>query len=213
MEHSKLVEWESLESEILNCKKCRLWRGRRNAVPGEGPLDSKVMFIGEAPGRQEDVEGRPFVGAAGKLLTELLESNGMRRSTVYITNIVKCRPPNNRDPLEDEVEACNSYLERQVKNLKPKLIVCLGRHAAKHLFKKAGLEYKSMAKMRGVFYEVKVYGVKTFLTATYHPAAALYKPQIREYLEKDFKLLSKRVKSLLKNGSTTKTLTLDHFLK
>lgn len=205
-------KWEALEFEILNCKKCRLWKGRKNPVPGEGPLNSKVMFVGEAPGKQEDIEGRPFVGAAGRLLTELLESNGISRSRVYITNIIKCRPPNNRDPLEDEVEACNEYLERQVKLLKPKLIVCLGRHSARHFFKMANIEFKSLPKIRGSLYKVRVYDVETWLTATYHPAAALYNPKLKEYLVEDFKKISKKLPSLLREDFSPKTLTLEDFL-
>ncbi len=180
-EYSKLVD------EIRNCKKCRLWQYRKNPVPGEGPLDSKIMFIGEAPGKSEDERGRPFVGAAGKLLTELIEMLGLKRSDVYITNIVKCRPPGNRDPQPDEVEACLPYLLKQISLLRPRVIIALGRHSANLLFKLVGKEWFSMARQHGSVIEGKINNIKVFIIPTYHPAAALYNPGLRDKLENDFR--------------------------
>ncbi len=188
-------EWEALIEEIRSCTKCDLHRTRRNPVPGEGPRDARLMFVGEAPGQKEDEEGRPFVGAAGKLLTELLERNGIKRSEVYITNVVKCRPPGNRDPTEEEVAACSPYLFRQIMLIKPKIIVCLGRHSARLLFSEAGLPFRGISSARGKPHNVFIRGVPVTLFATYHPAAALYNPRLRSILEKDFETIGKLYKS------------------
>ncbi len=122
-----MTELEKLAAEIAQCQKCPLARGRNHTVPGEGPADAKVMFIGEAPGFHEDRQGRPFVGAAGQFLEQLLQSIGMSREQVYICNVVKCRPPNNRDPLPQEIEACRLYLDRQIELIRPRIVVTLGR--------------------------------------------------------------------------------------
>lgn len=127
-----------LEEEIRRCTKCPLHRHRAKAVPGEGDPNAKVFFIGEAPGRNEDLEGRPFVGAAGKLLNRLLELAGLSRSAVFITNVVKCRPPGNRDPRPEEIEACAPYLDRQLAAVRPDIVVTLGRHSTAYLLGRAG---------------------------------------------------------------------------
>lgn len=180
-------EWAKLVNEILGCRKCRLHATRKNAVPGEGNTGSPVIFVGEAPGAREDELGRPFVGAAGQLLTDLLKSIGYGRSDVYITNLVKCRPPNNRDPMDDEVEACSPYLIRQIQLIKPKVIVALGRHSARFLFGLAGLKWTSMSREHGKAHDVRILGLSVKLVATFHPASALYNPQLKGVLEKDFK--------------------------
>src|SRR3989338_7008346 len=128
MELTKLNK-DELTATMLGCRLCGLCEGRTHVVPGEVSWETEVMFIGEGPGKDEDLQGRPFVGAAGRLLNEMLTSIGMSRDQVFITNVVKCRPPNNRDPLPDEVASCWPYLEAQVKLIKPKLIVTLGRHS------------------------------------------------------------------------------------
>lgn len=204
-------EWEKLIKEIVSCRKCSLYKSRKNPVPGEGPINAKVMFIGEAPGAKEDEEGRPFVGAAGKLLTELLESIGVDRRDVYITNIVKCRPPGNRDPSEEEINACLPYTLKQIKLIKPKAIVALGRHAARTLFRLAGLQWKNMALMHGKIVEATISNVKLRLVATYHPAAALYYPKLRSVLEKDFtEIIKKLFKDHSKEDKKQRSL-LDYF--
>jgi len=192
------IEWSNLVEEIVKCRKCRLHALRRNPVPGEGPLDAKIMFIGEAPGEKEDEQGRPFVGPAGKLLNKLLESINLNRNEVFITNIVKCRPPGNRDPLDDEVEACIGYLWRQIKLIKPKIIVALGRHAARTLFHAANLKWDSMSQRHGRIHDIEVLGVKVILIPTYHPAAALYNPRLRKVLESDFRKIGEVLRSELK---------------
>lgn len=182
-------DWKELVEEIRNCKKCRLHKNRRNTVPGEGSLNTKLIFIGEAPGVKEDEEGRPFVGAAGKLLTKLLENNGISREEVFITNVVKCRPPGNREPYDDEIKACLPYLTRQIAMIKPKIIVTLGRVSTKILYSLAHIPFTSMSKLHGSVRNVYINGLEIKLIATYHPAAALYNPQLRTTLEKDFKLI------------------------
>ncbi len=193
------LEWNRLVEEIMNCKKCPLHKYRKNPVPGEGSITSPLMFVGEAPGSKEDETGRPFVGAAGKFLTELIEVIGLKRSDVFITNIVKCRPPGNRDPLPEEVNACLPYLIRQIKLIKPKVIVALGRHAARTLYSLAGLKWSSMSRMHGRIRDIEIEGIRIKIVTTYHPAAALYNPRLKDTLIKDFKeSVTKAIEEVLK---------------
>ncbi|HEV8405039.1 MAG TPA: uracil-DNA glycosylase [Nitrososphaera sp.] len=176
---------EKIADEVRGCPLCKLARTRKNAVPGEGQLSAKIMFIGEAPGRSEDEKGRPFVGTAGKILDNLLEKAGIERSQVFITNVVKCRPPNNRMPEEDEVAACRPYLDREIALIKPKVICILGRTAYSSL-----LGGGSITANRGKI--VKKGGQKYFLT--FHPAAAIYNKSLLSKLEADLKKLAKEIK-------------------
>jgi uracil-DNA glycosylase len=171
-------ELEVLEAEVRSCPRCRLRDTRKNAVPGEGAQTAEVMFVGEAPGFWENEQGRPFVGQAGKLLDELLASVGLRREDVYITNVLKCRPPNNRDPLPEELAACHEYLERQIALIQPKLIVTLGRFSMAKFFPGG----RGMRELHG---KTTRYGRSTCL-AVYHPAAALRQAALRQVLEEDF---------------------------
>ncbi|MEM1546133.1 MAG: type-4 uracil-DNA glycosylase [Candidatus Methanomethylicia archaeon] len=185
---SKYVEMEEVIREIVNCRKCELWRARNNPVPGEGSLNAEVMFIGEAPGYNEDIQGRPFVGAAGKLLDTLIsEFLNLTRSNVYIANVLKCRPPGNRDPLPEEVELCTPYLDRQLLIIRPKVIVTLGRHSTIYLMQKAGIKVGEISSVRGRLYRVNILGLSINLIPTFHPAAALYNPKLRGILEEDFR--------------------------
>jgi len=177
-----------ISGEVRECRKCRLCETRKNAVPGEGSESSKVMFVGEAPGEQEDIQGRPFVGSAGKLLTELLVLVGLRREDVYITNIVKCRPPNNRPPRKDETNACRAYLERQTLLLAPRVICPMGNSAIHSLIESE----KSVTDLHGIPFEV---GNVTYFPM-YHPAAALYTFQLRKVMEEDFRKLRALLDSL-----------------
>jgi len=187
---------EPLADEIRICRKCGLWRQRKNAVHGEGNLDAAVMLIGEAPGYWEDVKGRPFVGAAGKILDEMLLRAGISRNDVYITNVVKCRPPENRDPLPSEIETCTPYLDHQIKIIKPKFIVTLGRHAASYILAKVSIETKGITKIHGRFYEADLLGFEVFIVPMYHPAAALYNAKYRDELDEDFQLLKLELERL-----------------
>ena len=175
---------EKIEEEIKNCKKCALWKTRKNPVPGEGGFEKKIMFVGEAPGKWEDIKGIPFVGSAGKYLDELLASIGLTRRDVYITNIVKCRPPNNRDPTDEEINACSPYLDRQIATMKPKIICPLGRFSSKYILNKFGFRMKSISAVQG-----KVFRGEVIIIPMYHPAAALYHRQWAPALENSFKVL------------------------
>jgi len=175
-------ELERISAEVRICTKCDLYRERKIAVPGEGPADARVMFIGEGPGAQEDLTGRPFVGSAGKLLTELLASIGLDRSSVFITNIVKCRPPNNRPPRKTEIETCASlYLQAQIRLINPKIIVPLGTPAIKTLM---GDNYSATSVHGKVFRKDD----RLFLPL-YHPAAALYDVRLKTTMFEDVKML------------------------
>lgn len=161
--------WESLEAKCSVCKKCRLCENRTNVVFGVGNKNADIMFIGEGPGEDEDRQGEPFVGKSGQLLDKYLNLFGFdRKSNVYIANIVKCRPPKNRDPLEDEAEICIEYLRHQVRLIQPEIIVCLGRVAATRLIK----EDFRVTKEHGEFFEKK--GI--YMVGTFHPSALLRTP-------------------------------------
>lgn len=179
---------EKVAGEVVVCTKCRLCSTRKYAVPGEGSTTARVMFVGEAPGEQEDVQGRPFVGAAGKLLTELLESIGLRRDDVYITNIVKCRPPNNRPPRKDETQACRPYLERQIGLIQPRVICPMGNSAIRGLLKSED----SVTALHGIPFEAD--SITYF--PMYHPAAALYTFSLKKVMEEDFRKLGALLDSL-----------------
>lgn len=205
----------ALVAEIKACRRCPLHATRKNAVPGEGNLDADLMLIGEAPGRWEDEKGRPFVGAAGKLLDRLLASAGFRREEVYIANVLKCRPPGNRDPRPEEVEACTPFLDRQIQIIRPKFIVTLGRHSTRYIFSKAGLPFKRMSDVRGRPYEVEILGLKVTVIPTLHPASALYNPSYRSLLEADFELIGRVVKGLVqpeRPGKAEKRVGLEAFM-
>jgi uracil-DNA glycosylase family 4 len=170
-----------LGQEIVSCRRCGLAATRTLAVPGEGPLGARLMFVGEGPGEQEDQSGRPFVGPAGQLLNQLLLRAGLRRPDVFITNIVKCRPPRNRDPQLDEVAACRPYLDAQIALLMPRIICLLGKPAT-HTLLAPGL---AMNQVHGVPHEVE--GI--IYVPLYHPAAALHQPSLETVLVQDMERL------------------------
>jgi DNA polymerase len=179
---------QRLIEEISICKKCSLWKTRKNPVPGEGDVNALIVFIGEAPGRLEDMEGKPFVGSAGELLNRILRKIGLSRSDIYITNLVKCRPPGNRDPHMNEIESCSPYLDQQLKIIKPKIILTLGRHSTSYMFSKVGLTFRSISEVQGKIYEAKMGDSNIYLIASYHPAAALYNMQLEGEIKKSIKL-------------------------
>lgn len=174
-----MSELENLHARIRKCRKCRLWKTRKNAVPGEGNPNAEIMLVGQAPGRTEDATGRPFVGRAGKLLTELLAESGLKRNKVFITSVIKCFPPRNRIPKKDEIRACNPYIRKQIELIKPKTIVLLGNVAIKTVLGDAGKLDKIHGKKivrKGITY-----------IPTYHPAAGIRFPEIRRKIRMDFK--------------------------
>jgi DNA polymerase len=176
-----------LKTECLKCTKCDLCKTRTNVVFGVGNEDANVMFIGEGPGQSEDEKGEPFVGRSGQLLTGFLGAVGLSREGVYITNIVKCRPPGNRDPLPEEQDTCIEYLKTQVKLIKPRIIVCLGRIAAMRLIDS---EFK-VTKQHGEFIERSSY----YLLGTYHPSALLRNANLKFDALDDFKKIAEKLKS------------------
>ena len=180
--------WESLRAECLTCQGCSLAETRTNVVFGDGAEDAEILFIGEGPGQHEDEQGKPFVGRAGKLLDDMLEMVNLDRTKVYIANIVKCRPPQNRDPLNVEQDACIDWRRRQTALLQPKIIVCLGRIAAKSIIKK---DYRITAE-HGQWFEKN--GVQ--MTAIYHPAALLRDVSKRPDTFEDMKSILAKAKEL-----------------
>ena len=173
-------EVEALYAEVRSCQRCALARTRTLAVPGEGPLDAEVMFIGEAPGVNEDRQGRPFVGQAGAFLEELLSEAGLTRPEVYICNVLKCRPPGNRDPLPDEIAACGDYLGAQIRLIDPLLIVTLGRYSMARFFPN-----QAISRIHG---RPRESGGR-ILVPMYHPAAALHQQRLRGVIIDDFRTL------------------------
>ncbi len=163
--------------EVAVCQRCMLHHSRKLAVPGEGPADAEIMFIGEGPGFHENEQGRPFVGAAGKYLEELLAKINLKREDVFICNVVKCRPPNNRDPLPDELAACSDYLERQIQVINPKVIVTLGRYSMARFLPNA-----KITDVHGQAYKIKGH----LVVPMFHPAAALHQPSLKISVERDF---------------------------
>ncbi|MEM1509426.1 MAG: type-4 uracil-DNA glycosylase [Thermofilaceae archaeon] len=184
---------DQIAEEVRRCTRCPLQAYRTHAVPGEGDPCTNVMLVGEAPGFNEDLQGKPFVGAAGNLLNDLLKVAGLSRQKVFITNVVKCRPPSNRDPEDSEVAACESYLLAQLKAIEPKIVVSLGRHSTRLFFQLAGLSFSSIMQVRGEVKRVIFSGNEFMLLPTLHPAAALYNPRLRSLIEDDFCFLGELI--------------------
>jgi DNA polymerase len=179
-----------LNDGIRRCPKCPLSRTRTQSVPGEGPVDADIMFIGEAPGYYEDQQGRPFIGAAGKFLEELLASIGLKRTDVFIANVIKCRPPSNRDPLPGEIEACGDWLAEQEQIISPKIIVTLGRYSLARYF--PGMP---ISRIHGQARKVN----GQWVVPMYHPAAALHQASLRSTIEFDFKKLPGYVEQAMRD--------------
>ena len=194
MDDQALALREVSES-VSVCQKCELSKGRNMAVPGEGNPNADIVFIGEGPGFHEDKQGRPFVGQAGKFLDELLASIDLRRQDVYICNVVKCRPPSNRDPQPGEIEACSPWLQQQLDIIKPKMIVTLGRFSMSRYF-----PGQAIGRIHGQTKEVD--GV--VIVPMYHPAAALHQASLRRVIEQDFQKLPEVLEQALKNDSASR---------
>lgn len=183
---SRAAEFEDLCQQALICKRCGLHKTRNNVVFGAGNTNAALVFVGEAPGMEEDLQGLPFVGRAGKLLTKIIEAMGLKRQQVYIANILKCRPPNNRNPLPTEIITCEDYLIRQIELISPKVICALGKFAAQTLLRVE----TPISRLRGKFFDY--HGIK--LMPTYHPAYLLRNPQDKRLVWEDMKKIMKIIR-------------------
>lgn len=182
----KIAILKALRDEIGDCQRCKLSKGRKNIVFGEGSVDAEIMFIGEGPGEDEDIQGRPFVGKAGQLLTKLIEKMGFKREEVYIGNIVKCRPPFNRDPEEDEISSCSPFIKKQAEIISPKVIVSLGRISTQTLI---GMKIP-IGKLRGKFYQFE----DIPLMPTFHPSYLLRNPKDKWLVWEDAQKVLEKIK-------------------
>jgi uracil-DNA glycosylase family 4 len=179
-------ELPELRKEVEGCRRCELWRERKIPVFGEGPEDAEILLVGLGPGYHENMEGRPFVGAAGRLLDKLLELAGLRRGDIYITNVIKCYLPDNK-ATEEEIRACAPYLDRQIETIKPKIIIPLGNVATKHVFNRFGLKLASMYDLHGRIFSATSLFLQAKIIPMYHPAAALRNPGLNKVVKSDWK--------------------------
>ncbi len=179
---------DELYQKIKNCKRCPLYRSRTNLVFGRGNPNAKLMFIGEAPGKDEDLQGKPFVGAAGKLFEKSLKDVGISLEDVYIANVLKCRPPRNRDPKPEEIAACFPYLQKQIQIIKPKIICTLGKFSTQTLLNTT----QGISSLRGKIFSLEEGRI---LIPTYHPAACIYRPPLKEQFLKDLMLVKERLET------------------
>ena len=182
---------DRLKKEVEKCRRCPLYKTRTKVVFGTGSVDAKLMIISEAPGYWEDQKGEPFVGAAGKILDELLESAGIKRKDVYIANILKDRPPGNRNPQKEEIEACTPFLLKQIEIIKPEVICTLGNYSTAFIFEKYGLkdQIQGISKIHGKVFEAKNLFQTIKIIPLYHPAVATYNINMKSILKEDFKIL------------------------
>ncbi|HDS59843.1 MAG TPA: uracil-DNA glycosylase [Thermoplasmatales archaeon] len=184
-----MTDLSALADDISSCTRCPLHRGRIHAVPGDGQSGATIMLVGEAPGREEDRQGRPFVGKAGRILDEALHAAALKREELYITNVVKCRPPGNRNPRQEEVEACLPYLESQINLIRPRILCTLGRVATEEIFPRYGLQPVPLARIHGTAYEVR--DTPGVIVPVYHPAATIYNPALAEVFMADIKKIAR----------------------
>jgi len=187
----KTEKLKKVRDEVIACRKCPLWETRTLPVVGVGSHDAHIMFVGEAPGANEDATGVPFCGRAGKVLDEVIESVGLKREDVYICNVLKCRPPGNRDPNPYEKIACVDYLKRQIEIIQPKVICAMGNHAAGFIFEQFGLSDKltGISKLHGQAFDSPSFSYPVKIVSLYHPAVATYNPNMKEVLLEDIKVL------------------------
>lgn len=184
----KLKKIQTLRTKIAACTRCDLHKTRTNTVPGEGSVDADIMFIGEAPGQNEDLQGKPFVGRAGKVFDKLLESVNLTREQIYLCNILKCRPPGNRAPQSNEIQACVGSLDLQIKIVNPKIIATQGKFATTYIFEKFSIPFAGISQVHGKIYDVETpFGLKK-IVPLFHPAVATYDPNKIEVLLKDFEI-------------------------
>jgi len=185
---------EEIARQVGNCRKCPLHKGRTNPVPGDGNPKARIMFIGEAPGYWEDQKGKPFVGKAGKILDELLQLIGLDREDTFIGNILKCRPPDNRDPEPQEIKLCTPFLDLQLEAINPSVIATLGNFSTSYILKKFGFQAEPISRIHGkVFRKAEGLFNNFLVIPIYHPAAATYNPKMKEALREDFKVLRQNI--------------------
>jgi len=180
---------QELNKEINSCKKCELWKTRNKPLVGDGPVNAKILVIGESPGYNEDLQGRAFVGEAGKILDQLLSLVNLTRNDIYITNILKCHPPKNHNPNRLEIESCIGYLHRQIKILKPKIILTLGKYASKEIFNTFNLEFIKISEHHAKIFEVGTSFGNIIIIPMYHPSVACYHNEMLDTLKEDFNKL------------------------
>lgn len=204
----KTIQLKKLKEQISSCRLCELWKGRKNAVFGEGNGNAEIMIIGLGPGREEDKAGRPFVGAAGKLLNELLACAGLEREELYITNVVKCIPPNN-NPSEEQIKVCTrAYLEKEIEIVNPRIIIPLGKIACSFALREIFTKLPPMHKICGRIFRAKLCGNVREIIPMYHPAAILRNPALKEEAVSHWKAL----KNILQNQKSSKKSLLDFYL-
>jgi len=189
-DEAKTRRMDALRDRAQSCKRCALWESRTNAVVGSGSLDAEIVLVGEAPGRTEDESGLPFVGRAGKLLDKALGKAGLSRGDVFIMNVVKCRPPNNRRPKKVEMRSCMPYLVEQLEIIGPRVVAPMGNSPLNYFFQRFGLGREVIGSVHGKAYQVDTKWGGVTLFPLYHPAAAIYNRKLTETLEKDMKLLA-----------------------
>ncbi|PJE59603.1 MAG: uracil-DNA glycosylase [Candidatus Portnoybacteria bacterium CG10_big_fil_rev_8_21_14_0_10_44_7] len=184
---------KKIKNAVIACQKCGLCKTRTNPVIGEGNHQAKILFVGEAPGAEEDRQAKPFCGRSGQFLTELVESIGLKRADVYICNLLKCRPPGNRDPQPDEITICTQYLKKQIEIIKPQIVCSLGRYSMQFLMEKLGLgsQLKSISQIHGQIFTTKEWIANIKFIPFFHPAVAVYNSDMKEALLNDFRLLKK----------------------
>jgi len=183
----KTKRYEQLSKEIIQCTQCDLYKTRTHAVVGEGSLEADLFFIGEAPGLNEDKQGKPFVGRAGVILDELLASINLNRDDIYITNILKCRPPNNRNPKQNEIQTCTPYLERQLDLINPEVIIPMGSFSTEYIFHKFDIPFTKISKLHGKVVTKNTLYETIHILPLYHPAVATYNPNKKMVLLEDIK--------------------------
>ncbi len=188
---NKTEQLKKIKDEVVDCKKCSLYATRTLPVVGVGSHDAHIMFVGEAPGANEDATGIPFCGRAGKILDEVIESVGLKREDIYICNVLKCRPPGNRDPKPEEKVSCVDYLKRQIEIIQPKIICSMGNHATGFIFEQFGLADKltGISKLHGQTFDSPSFSYPVKIVSLYHPAVATYNPRMKETLLEDIKVL------------------------
>ena len=189
---------EDLSREINNCKKCELWKTRNKALVGDGSVNARIMVIGESPGYNEDLQGRAFVGEAGKILDQLLYIIKLKRSNIYITNVLKCHPPKNHNPTKQEIDSCINYLDKQIEVIKPKIIITLGKYASKEILNKFNLEFSKISEVHGKLFDVKTSFGNIKIMPMYHPAVACYRSEMMDTIKNDFVKLGEIVEQVQK---------------